>query len=118
MDDEHEISYLALEIGTPVQSSEGHTFGTVEHVLQIPSEDLFDGIVVATNNGHRFVDKGQIREITTEVVYCFLNDEQVSQLPPPSGPPSMHVDPFQDTGPSLSARWGRLFGRERWTEDK
>ena len=47
MDDEHEISYLVLEIGTPVQSSEGHTFGTVEHVLQIPSEDLFDGIVVA-----------------------------------------------------------------------
>ncbi len=118
MDDEHEISYLALQIGTPVQSSEGHPFGNVEHVLQIPSEDLFDGIVVATSNGHRFVDKGQIREITTEAVYCFLSDEQVAQLPPPSRVPSMHVDPFQDTGPSLSAKWGRLFRRERWIEDK
>jgi hypothetical protein len=118
VDDEHPISYLALEIGTPVESSEGHTFGTVEHVLQIPSEDVFDGIVVATKRGLRFVDKGQILEITTRVVRCSLNDEQVGQLPPPSGPPVFHVDAFQDTGPSLSARLGRLFGRERWIEEK
>ena len=30
------ISYEALEIGTPVLSSTGNQFGTVEHVLQIP----------------------------------------------------------------------------------
>lgn len=118
MDEQHKISYLALEVGTPVQSSEGHTFGKVEHVLQIPSEDVFDGIVVATHRGLRFVDKGQILEITKEAVHCSLNDDQVAQLPPPSGPPVFHVDAFQNTGPSLSARLGRLFGRERWIEDK
>lgn len=118
MEDDHPISYLALEVGTPVESSEGHTFGTVEHVLQIPSEDLFDGIVVATHRGLRFVARGQILEIRTAVVRCSLSDEEVEHLPPPQGPPVYHVDAFQDTGPSLSARLGRLFGRERWIEEK
>jgi hypothetical protein len=40
---------MALEVGTPVLSSSGTEFGTVEHVLQIPAEDLSDGIVVKTH---------------------------------------------------------------------
>jgi hypothetical protein len=117
-DDEHEISYLALEVGTPVESSEGHTFGTVEHVLQVPSEDLFDGIAVATGQGLRLVVRDQILQITNRTVRCSLTDEQATRLPPPDGPPVFHVDAFQDTGASLTARLGRLFGRERWIEDK
>jgi hypothetical protein len=46
VDDERPISYLALTVGTAVLSSSGQTIGTVEHVLQIPEEDLFDGIVL------------------------------------------------------------------------
>jgi hypothetical protein len=118
VDDEHEISYLALSVGTPVESSEGHSFGTVEHVLQVPSEDLFDGIVVATDRGIRFVDRDHILEITNRRVRCSLDDDECAKLPPPQGPPVFHVDAFQDTGPSLSARLGRLFGRERWIEEK
>ena len=57
--DDTPISYLALEVGTLVQTSSGKTIGTVEHVLQIPEEDLFDGIVVATDHGLRFVDRDQ-----------------------------------------------------------
>ena len=30
------ISYMALEVGTPVLSSSGTEFGKVEHVLQVP----------------------------------------------------------------------------------
>ena len=66
MDDSTPISYLALEIGTAVKSSSGHIFGKVAHVLQIPEEDLFDGIVVSTENGLRFVDRDQIVEMTQE----------------------------------------------------
>ena len=117
MDDEP-ISYLALEVGTPVQSSSGQVFGTVEHVLQIPEEDLFDGIVVTTKRGLRFVGRDQIAEIRTSAVRCSLTDAEASELPPPEGPPTFHVDAFQDEGPSLSARFGRMFGRERWIEDK
>ena len=57
MGEQDPISYLALEAGTPVKSATGTTFGAVEHVLQIPEEDLFDGIVVTTDRGLRFVHR-------------------------------------------------------------
>jgi hypothetical protein len=118
MDDPTPISYLALEVGTAVQSSSGKTFGTVEHVLQIPEEDLFDGIVVKTDHGLRFVDRDQIADITRSAVHCALNDDEASDLPAPHGTPTFHVDPFQDVGTSLTARFGRMFHRERWIPDK
>jgi len=36
------IAYSALEKGVPVVSASGREFGKVEHVLEIPAEDLFD----------------------------------------------------------------------------
>jgi hypothetical protein len=117
MDDSTPISYLALEVGTPVLSSSGMTIGKVEHVLQIPEEDLFDGIVVKTDHGLRFVARDQILEITRGAVRCSLNDAEAAALPAPKGTPVFHVDPLQDVGPSLSARFGRMFGRERWIRE-
>ena len=116
--DDDEISYLALAVGTGVQSSTGTTFGTVEHVLQIPELDLFDGIVVATQHGLRFVDRDQITEITSHVVRCALTDDEAANLPPPGGPPVYRVDALQDVGSSLSARLGRMFRREHWIEKR
>jgi hypothetical protein len=111
------ISYEALEPGTPVLSSSGAQFGTVEHVLQDPSLDLFDGLAVKTHHhGHRFVDRDQITEIRTTGVDTTIEDEQVDSLPAPGGPLVLHPDTAHDEGPSLSARWGRLFGREHWKE--
>ena len=117
MDTGRPISYLALEVGTPVVSSSGTQFGTVEHVLQIPAEDLFDGLVVKTHHhGHRFVDRDQIDEITTTAVACTISDEEVDSLPEPKGTLVLHPDIARDEGPSLTARWGRLFGRTHWKE--
>ena len=117
MDTGRPISYMALEVGTPVVSSSGTQFGTVEHVLQIPREDLFDGIVVKTHHhGHRFVDRDQIDEITTTAVACTISDEEVDSLPEPRGTLVLHPDIARDEGPSLTARWGRLFGRTHWKE--
>jgi len=112
------ISYEALTVGTPVQSSSGLTFGTVEHVLQVPELDLFDGIVVATQQGLRFVDRDQLTEITTSEVRTVLTDAQAADLPAPAGTPVYRVDALQDVGPSLSARLGRMFGREHWIREK
>ncbi|HEX4245878.1 MAG TPA: hypothetical protein VHY77_09940, partial [Acidimicrobiales bacterium] len=81
MADEEPISYLALTTGTPVESSTGNTFGTVEHVLELPDEDLFDGIVLKTQNGLRFVDRDQIVEITRGCVRCSLTDDEATNLP-------------------------------------
>ncbi len=117
MDDAKPISYLALQVGTPVHSASGTEVGSVEHVLQIPEEDLFDGIVVTTTHGLRFVSRDQIAEMTTVAVHTTLTDEQAADLPAPHGTQVFHVDAFQDTGSSLTARLGRMFGRERWKPD-
>jgi hypothetical protein len=114
MDEGRPISYEALSVGTPVVTSEGTEFGQVHHVLQIPRLDLFDGISVKTRHGLRFVDRDQITEITTTVVRCALNDQEVATLPPPTGPPVVELDVAHDEGHSLTARLGRLFGRPHW----
>ena len=116
MDEGRPISYMALSVGTPVLSSNDSEFGTVEHVLQIPEEDLFDGIAVKTKHGLRFVDRDQVADITTTLVRSSLTDEEAANLPAPEGTLVLHPDTARDEGPSLSARFGRLFGREKWKE--
>lgn len=116
MDAAEPISYLALASGTPVRSSAGSEFGKVVHVLQIPELDEFDGIVVDTKHGHRFVDRDQISEITTSFVRTNLSDEQAAALPAPKGPPVLHLDVEYDQGSSLNARFARLFRRPHWKE--
>jgi hypothetical protein len=115
-DDDEQIAYSALGKGVPVLAQSGEQFGTVEHVLQIPEEDLFDGIVVATSDGFRFVDRDQIGKITTAYVRCTLTDEQAAALPAPDGSATYEADAFQDAGSSLHDRFGRMFGRGRWTQ--
>lgn len=118
MNDETPISYLALEAGTPVLTSSGQSLGTVGHVLQVPELDLFDGIVVHTRGGLRFVDRDRITEISATAVHCSLTDAEAAALPAPEGTPVYHVDALQDVGTSLTARLGRMFRREHWIADK
>jgi hypothetical protein len=114
MDEGRPISYEALEVGTPVASTTGTRFGTVEHVLQIPSLDLFDGIVVKTRHGARFVDRDQIVDITTTVVRCAITDEEAAALPAPQRTEAVRPDFGPDEGHSLTAWYGRTFGRQHW----
>jgi hypothetical protein len=116
MDEGRPISYEALAVGTPVLSSSGDQFGKVEHVLQVPELDLFDGIAVKTKHGLRFVDRDQITDITTTLVRCALSNDEAASLPAPKGALVLHPDTAHDEGPSLTARFGRLFGREHWKE--
>jgi hypothetical protein len=117
-DESTPIAYTALAKGTPMLTRSGQQFGTVEHVLEIPEEDLFDGIVTATDHGLRFVDAGQVGQITTGWVRCEIGDEDVANLPAPDGSPVYGVDALQDTGESLPDRLGRLFRRPRWTREQ
>lgn len=116
MDEGKPISYRGVPVGTPLLSSTNTQFGTVEHVLEIPELDIFDGIAVKTEHGVRFVDRDQITEITTTFIRCALTDEQAAALSAPEGTLVLHPDTVHDEGPSLTARYGRLFGREHWKE--
>jgi hypothetical protein len=117
MADDTAISYLAAVPGTPVLSSTGTQIGTLEHVLQIPDLDVFDGIVIATKDGLRFIDADDVRRITRSHIQSGLDDAQASQLQPPDGAPVYRVDALADTGQSLHDILGRLFRRPRWIRE-
>lgn len=117
MTDDTPISYQAAARGTPVLSSAGTTIGTLEHVLEVPELDVFDGIVIATEAGLRFIDADQVQVITGSYIRCNLDDGQASRLPPPGGPPVYRVDALADSGHSLHDVLGRLFRRPHWIRE-
>jgi hypothetical protein len=117
MTDDLAISYKAAVPGTPVLASTGTQIGTLEHVLQVPEVDVFDGIVVATPAGLRFIDADYVQEITRSYIRSSLDDSQVAQLAPPDGAPVYRVDALADTGHSLHDVLGRLFRRPHWVRE-
>ena len=64
MEDEGaQIGYLALSRGVPVHAADGPRVGTVHRVLDNEREHIFDGIVVDTPDGRRFVDAPEVARI-------------------------------------------------------
>ena len=106
-DADHPIAYTALQPGTPVQTSDGYHFATVQAVLVDEKVSVFDGIVVHTKEGARFVDADQIASIYTTHVLTTLSGEQAANLPPPDGSNVVDIKPPR----SMADRLGRMFGR-------
>ena len=104
---DHPIAYTALQPGTPVQTSDGQQFAIVEAVLVDEMVSVFDGIVVQTADGTRFVDADQIDSIRTTCVRTTLSTEQAENLPPPDGSTLVQIKPPK----SMADRVGRMFGR-------
>ena len=104
---DHPIAYTALQPGTPVQTSDGYQFATVHAVLVDEKVSVFDGIVVQTAEGTRFVDADQISTIYTTYVRTTLSAEQAANLSPPEGSTLVEIKPPR----SMADRVGRMFGR-------
>jgi hypothetical protein len=117
MADETAVSYEGAVLGTPVLSRTGSRIGTLEHVLEVPDLDLFDGIVIATHHGLRFIDADRVTRITRSELETDLDDEQANALPAPDGPPVYHVDALQYSGHNLHDYLGRWFGRPHWIRE-
>lgn len=118
MTDDMAISYEAAVRGTPVLSSTGQRIGTLEHVLEVPDLDLFDGLVIATDGGLRFVDADHVGRITRSEIHCGLSDSEAAGLPAPEGPPVYQVEGLRSAGHSLHDTLGRLFGRPHWKRQR
>ena len=103
----HPIAYTALQPGTSVQTSDGYHFATVQAVLVDEKVSVFDGIVVQTGDGRRFVDADQIDSIYTTYVRTTLSVEQAANLPLPEGSTLVDIKPPR----SMADRLGRMFGR-------
>jgi len=104
---DHPIAYSALQPGTPVRTSDGHQFATVQAVLVDEKVAVFDGIVVETTEGARFVDADQVGSIYTTYVATTLSTEQAANLPLPEASTLIDIKPAR----SMADRLGRMFGR-------
>jgi hypothetical protein len=82
-DDGHQIGYKLLPRGTPVHTADGVEIGTVQRVLDNAREHIFDGIIIATADGRRFVDAPEVARITEKRVTLAIDAAEAKQLPPP-----------------------------------
>jgi sporulation protein YlmC with PRC-barrel domain len=105
-DDGVAIAYDVLRPGTPVVDSDGAQVGTVREVLDNKREHIFDGIVVSTPDGRRFVDAPEVGRITDQRVTLTIDRAAVSALPAPAastGSPVTGTDSFV-------GRWRKRLG--------
>lgn len=82
-DDGPAISYLMLRRGTPVRGSDGVEVGRVRRVQNNEREHIFDGIVVETKEGRRFVDAPEVAHIAERMVTLAVPAADVLAAAPP-----------------------------------
>ncbi len=83
------IAYMVLEEGTPVQSADGVPLGKVKRVLADTGADVFDGIVVDTDDGDRFVDAPEVGEIYERLVVLTIRADRAAELPEHTASPAV-----------------------------
>jgi hypothetical protein len=114
------IAYTALDEGTPVVTRDGLRIGTVKRVLADFDDDIFDGLVLETADGDRFVDADHIADLYERGVVLSVSDEEARHLPEPEPAPAVvEVEP-EDTvkrtaaeqiGREIREVWNRISGR-------
>jgi hypothetical protein len=112
------ISYLVLQRGTDVISSDGQRIGKVEHVLAVEEEDIFDGLVIDTERGPgglHFVDADQVDRMYEKAVVLKITADEAKALPKPTPSPGVleshgvedSESPLQE---KLHRAWDRITG--------
>jgi hypothetical protein len=111
-------SYLAVNKGVPVYSSDGENLGRVVRVLSAPNLDMFDGVIFDTTagpGGHRFVDAPEVGEIYERGIVLKIDASEAANLPAPSANPgSVSVNPADLAGgrPGFFRRaWDSISGK-------
>ena len=76
------VSWLMIKTGWKVLAADGSEVGEVDEVAGDDTEDIFDGLAIATSalGKPRYVPAEQVVEITNGAVRLSLTREQVSQL--------------------------------------
>ena len=110
-DDGHAIGYKILARGTVVRSSDGADLGTVRRVLDNAREHIFDGIVIDTPAGRRFVDAPEVARIFERAVILTITAEEAATLPEQQ---SAMADRMRRAGTVRRARRLGRGLRERW----
>ena len=112
-DDGHAIGYKVLKRGTPVRSSDGVQIGTVRRVQDNAREHIFDGIVIETPDGRRFVDAPEVARIFERAVVLTITADEARDLPDQASGMSQRmrhaptVRRAKRLGRSMRDRWDR-----------
>jgi hypothetical protein len=102
------ISYRVLAKGTAVETSDGQPFGTVKMVLEVRAKDVFDGVVVKTPTGDRFVDADEIDYLYENLMLLNIDAEAAAQLPKPGDNPASFAP---GAGAGIKRALRRISGR-------
>jgi hypothetical protein len=89
------IAYTVLAEDTPVYSSDGVKLGTVKRVLADAEADIFDGLIVDTRDGDRFVDAPNATELYERAVVLSLASDDAHHMPEPTASPA-YMEPTPD----------------------
>ena len=84
-DDGPAIGYKVLPKGTPVVTSDGVEIGTVVKAQDDARTHIFDGIVIKTPEGRRFVDAPEVARITEKRVTLTIDAAEAAALPEHKG---------------------------------
>jgi len=81
-------SWEVLEPGTPVLASDGSKIGEVKKVLAVAEDDIFEGLLVETDRGERFVQADLVASIHERGVDLKLDAAAAAALPEPEPAPA------------------------------
>jgi hypothetical protein len=113
------IAYTVLAPGTRVAGRDGGEVGTVRRVLADEGSDIFDGLILDTRDGDRFVDAPQVAELYERLVVLDMTAEEARRLPEPTpSPAAVEIEPDDVAGdtPGDKVRdaarraWNRISG--------
>ena len=81
---EQQISWMALEEGTPVHSDDGEEVGKVTTVVADRTKDIFSGIAFKDGllGSNHFVPAADVKEITAASVQLSLSAAAAKDLDP------------------------------------
>jgi hypothetical protein len=112
------IAYLVLAEGVAVRTNDGREVGTVKRVLAVPDDDIFDGLILDTPDGDRFVDADRAGELYERGVVLALSADELHHLPEPTvSPPALEARPGDDDEDdggltrTLKRAWDLISGR-------
>jgi len=107
------ISYLVLNAGADVISSDGERVGKLEHVLADPESDVFDGLVIDIHlgpGGQRFADADQVDELYERAVVLRVPATEIEKLPKPEPAPAvMESHGVEDSESPLQSKLRRAW---------
>ena len=83
MDEGLPIAYPLLEKDVPVYAADGVEVGKVDHVVAAPELDIFHGIVIRIEKGHRFVPADTVASLHERGVDLSIDAPAVTALPEP-----------------------------------